>query len=63
MGWGISIIGIVLNFWALGQIMSKSPEGGMGMGILIIPCFMPFLIFGFFVTGFVVEKVKGWFAR
>lgn len=58
MSWIIAIVGIVINFMILGKWMDDSPEGGMGMGMLLIPCFIPYALVVMCVIGGVVHAVN-----
>lgn len=37
----VCILGIVVNFLILDHEMAKAAEGGMGMGIFMLLCFIP----------------------
>lgn len=45
MMWLICFVGFVLNVFALKYETSKSAEGGMGIGPIVLLVFVPFTVF------------------
>lgn len=51
------IIGIIINYALASYIASKSAEKGMGMGLLLIACFIPWLVVVIGIVGFIIDKL------
>lgn len=57
----IWILGIVLNWIVLNNWVEESPEGAMGMGLVVILAFVPYLLVALAIVSWVVEKVRDLF--